>query len=214
MDAIVLLLSNYTRSMPSQELDPATRSARNHVLDELLTSLDRHSPGERGHAERVAVYSVAVAEKLGLTDDELLTIRYAATLHDIGKVRVDASLLSKLGTLSDDDLRAMRMHAVLAEAALTEYDWLAPCLPLIRSHHERWDGNGYPNGLRGAEIPIGARVINLAETFDVLVMRDGDPVMIEDLALAEIEACSGTQFDPDVVQAFLAVQPAIQPLIV
>lgn len=198
--------------MSTHELDDASRMRRNEQLDELLASLDLHSPGERGHAERVAVCAVAIAEKLGLDDETLLLVRYAATLHDIGKVRVDATLLSKIGSLTDDELRAMRLHALLAEAALASIDWLEPCLPMIRHHHERWDGQGYPSGLAGEEIPIGARIINLAETFDVLNMRDGDPVLIEDFALAEIEACSGSQFDPGVVRAFLEIQPVIQPV--
>lgn len=198
--------------MSTHELDDASRMRRNEQLDELLASLDLHSPGERGHAERVAVCAVATAEKLGLDDETLLLVRYAATLHDIGKVRVDATLLSKIGSLTDDELRAMRLHALLAEASLTSIDWLEPCLPMIRHHHERWDGQGYPSGLAGEEIPIGARIINLAETFDVLHMRDGDPVLIEDFALAEIEACSGSQFDPGVVRAFLEIQPVIQPI--
>jgi HD-GYP domain-containing protein (c-di-GMP phosphodiesterase class II) len=185
---------------------------RNDVVRSFLTRLDKHSPSEQGHAERVAVYAVATAEAMGFDDDFLLNIRYAALLHDVGKISLDANLLAKMGKLTEEELDALRLHSMIAAGLLEAIDWLEPCLPDIRHHHERWDGEGYPDGLVGSDIPVGARIINLAETFDVILTGlQGDP-RSEKAALDEIKRCSGSQFDPRVVDAFVSVQPLIQPL--
>lgn len=105
----------------------------------------------------------------------------------------------------------LRLHALIAASVVEAFDWLQPCLPNIRHHHERWDGEGYPDGLAGHDIPLGARIINLAETFDVILMGLHGAPRGEETAIQEIQRCSGTQFDPRVVDAFLTVQPLIQP---
>lgn len=188
------------------------RRERNDAIRSLLTRLDRHSPSERGHAERVAVYAVAIGDALGLDEETLLHVRYAALLHDVGKISVDARLLNKIGRVSDEEMDALKLHSLIAASVLEAFDWLKPCLLDIRHHHERWDGGGYPDGLLGPDIPLGARIINLAETFDVMVAGVHGTQKEEKAAIAEIERCSGTQFDPRVVEAFLKVQPLIQPL--
>lgn len=185
---------------------------RNAILNELLMKLDHHMPSERGHAERVAVYAVATGEKMGLGDEALLDLRYAATLHDVGKIRVDRELLTKMGKLDESELAAMRLHAAIADSVLESIDWLDSALPSIRHHHERWDGTGYPDGLVGSDIPVGARIIHVAEAFDVMVSGGYKEPELEEAALDEIRECSGSQFDPHVVTAFLQVQPLIQPL--
>ena len=149
---------------------------------------------------------------MGLDDEDLLNLRYAAMLHDVGKVSVDGRLLRKMGRLSEEELAALRLHAFLAAGVLEGIDWLRPALPAIRHHHERWDGKGYPDGLAGSEISVGARIINLAETYDVMTNgRQGDAVT-RSAALAEIRVCSGSQFDPSVVDAFLTIEPLIQAI--
>jgi HD-GYP domain-containing protein (c-di-GMP phosphodiesterase class II) len=193
-------------------LTDETRTQRNDIIRSLLVRLDRHSPSERGHAERVAVYTVATGDQLGLDGEALLNLRYAALLHDVGKISVDAQLLRKMGKLSEEEMDALRLHALIAASVIEAFEWLAPVIPDIRHHHERWDGGGYPDGLVGPDIPLGARIINLAETFDVMLAGyTGDPKS-EGAALEEIERCSGSQFDPKVVAAFRKVQPLIQPI--
>lgn len=165
-----------------------------------------------GHAERVAVYAVATGDAMGLDDEFLLNLRYAALLHDVGKISLDAKLLRKMGSLSDEEMESIRLHALIAVGLLETFDWLQPCLPDIRHHHERWDGEGYPDGLVGPDIPLGARIINLAEAFDVISTGLFQDARDEGAALDEIKRCSGQQFDPKVVEAFLRVQPLIQPV--
>jgi HD-GYP domain-containing protein (c-di-GMP phosphodiesterase class II) len=188
------------------------RIERNDIIRTFLNRLDKHSPSEKGHAERVAVYAVATGDAMGLSDDALLELRYASLLHDVGKISIDSQLLTKIGKLSEAEIGALRLHALIAMGMLETFDWLAPCLPAIKHHHERWDGDGYPDGLVGESIPVGARIINLAETFDVILnglVRDS---FTEKAALEEIQRCSGSQFDPTVVKAFIKVQPLIQPV--
>jgi len=186
---------------------------KNDIVRSLLKVLDLHGPGERGHAERVAVYAVATGHEMGLRDDELQDLRYAATLHDVGKVKVDATLVNKLGRLDEEEIEAMKLHSELSLELLEEFDWLKPALPMIIHHHERWDGQGYPTGLPSNLIPLGARIIAVAETFDVLTTDAGwNKPRSTEKALEEVKACVRTQFDPDVVEAFMKVQPLIQPV--
>lgn len=158
------------------------------------------------------MYAVATGGAMGLDEELLLLLRYAALLHDVGKISVDETLLRKMGRLSDEEMNALRLHSLIAASVLEAFDWLEPCLPDIRHHHERWDGGGYPDGLLGPDIPLGARIIGVAEAFDVMVTGNLHGARSEEEALAEVRRCSGTQFDPRVVEAFLRVQPLIQPL--
>jgi HD-GYP domain-containing protein (c-di-GMP phosphodiesterase class II) len=161
----------------------------------------------------VAVYATATGHGLGLQEDDLVLLRWAATLHDVGKISVDPALLKKFGKLTEGELSQLHAHAELAMRVIEEFDWLRPVLPMVRHHHERFDGTGYPDGLSGEEIPLGARIIGVAETFDVLTSPSAwrQPLPREE-AVAEVQRCSGAQFDPDVVVAFCLVEPLVQPL--
>lgn len=179
----------------------------------LLAALDLHGPGEAEHAERVAVYSVATAENLGLSDEEILDVKRAAQLHDIGKLTIKPELLCKLGELTDEDIATLRAHSARSVDVLNEIPWLSNALPMIRHHHERYDGDGYPDCLLGDQIPIGAKIIAVAETFDHIAFGSyWSPPRGRDAAIHEVQAVSGRQFDPAVVKAFCAVEPLIQPL--
>jgi response regulator RpfG family c-di-GMP phosphodiesterase len=187
---------------------------RNNVLRSVLNQLDKFRPGERAHAERAAVYSVAIGQRLGMRNDDLVVLMEAATLHDIGKLAIESTLFAK-PVFDDDDHFAAQLHTILFVKVMPGPDWLERCGPLIRGHHERWDGGGYPDGLAGSEIPFGARIIAVAEAFDTMHTgagwREPQP---EEKVLAHIAAGSGVLFDPEVVAAFLEVQPLIQPLLI
>lgn len=196
------------------DIEQILRQTHNDTIRALVRVLDLHGPGEGDHAERVAVYAVATGEKLGLEPAQLTHLRRAAALHDVGKIAVDRSLLGKFGELDQDEIDELRLHAHMAEEVLAALPWLDDALPMIRHHHEWWDGTGYPDGLKEDAIPLGARVIGVAETYDHLTTVSGwrHPIS-SDEAIEEIRRCSGTQFDPVVVEAFLAVQPIIQPVV-
>jgi len=196
------------------DLLAAIRISQNDTVRALVRALDLHEPGEGDHAERVSVYAVATAERMGLSSDDLDLIRRAAALHDVGKLSISPSLLRKLGDLTQDDIEELRQHAERALQLIDSFEWLRHAVPLIKHHHERWDGHGYPDGLVGEDIPLGARIIAVAESFDVLAHEGGyRPAVTEKEALAEIRSAAGTQFDPTVVNAFCLVQPLIQPLL-
>ena len=199
--------------MEPMEVEPLLLASQNDTIRSLVRALDLHGPGEADHAERVATYAVATGEKMGLGDDDLLKLRRGAVLHDVGKIAIDSSLLCKLGELTDDDFAALRMHAAMCETVLSDLPWLDDVVPMIRHHHERWDGGGYPDGLKEESIPLGARIIGVAETFDHLAFGSSykEPLGT-DLAAQVLMDEAGKQFDPEVVDAFLQVEPLIQPL--
>jgi len=149
-----------------------------------------------------------------MTFEELIRLRQAASLHDIGKMHVDPAILRKSGELSPEELSDLRMHADKARTVIESLNWLAPIMPMITHHHERWDGFGYPDGLAGEAIPLGARIIAVAEAFDTLTgalcWRHS---VEEEHALEEIRKGAGTQFDPRIVDTFLEIQPLVQPIL-
>ena len=194
-------------------IDPANLEVQNDTVRSLVRALETHGPGEGAHADRVAVYATATADRLGLHEEDLINLRWAATLHDVGKIALDPVLLKKMGKLTDGEMSELRSHAELAMRIIEEFSWLKPVVPMVKHHHERFDGSGYPDGLAGEDIPIGARIIAVAETFDVLTQETPwrSPMTVAE-AIEEINRCSGAQFDPEVVGAFCAVQPLIQPV--
>jgi len=164
-----------------------------------------------GHSDRVAVYALAIGKRLDLPKKALNALKSAAILHDIGKVGISRQIVDKLGRLSEREFEIMRLHSSIAIRMLERVEGLKDSLPMIKHHHERFDGKGYPDGLEGHDIPLGARIIAVAETFDMIVSdlpwREGMPL---DEALDEMKKSSGTQFDPMVVEAFLSVIEARQ----
>lgn len=197
----------------AMEIDNEIRKSRNETLRALLEALDLNAPGERMHAERVAVYAVATGAELGLSEEELLRLRYSALLHDVGKTKLDGKLLNKVGQLSDAELDVIRRHAEYSVKLVESYDFLVPAIPGIRSHHERWNGAGYPDGLVGEEIPIAAQIIGMVEAFDVMMNGAAwKSSTTREIALEEIERSAGVEWNPEVVEAFLKVERVIQPI--
>ncbi|MDO8683999.1 MAG: HD-GYP domain-containing protein [Armatimonadota bacterium] len=172
------------------------------TVNALVAATGERDQHAQGHSERVTAYCMVIAERMGLDEETARNLRYAAGLHDVGKIGISRNILNKLGKLTDEEFEVMRMHSLIAVRILSKVDGLKDALPMIRHHHERYDGAGYPDGLAGEDIPLGARVICVAEAYDILAhdapWRDAiDP---KD-ALEEIKRCSGTQFDPKVVDA-------------
>lgn len=159
-----------------------------------------------GHSERVVVYALAIARELGLKGEALGALEVGALLHDIGKVGVSDAILHKPGPLTPDEWTEMRRHPEIGYHLTEQIPFLRPASPVVRHHHERWDGSGYPDGLKETSIPLGARIFALADTFDAMVSdRPYRKGLAPEIAFAEIGRGSGRQFDPAVVDAFLAV---------
>jgi putative nucleotidyltransferase with HDIG domain len=177
------------------------------TLTALASSLELRERYTAGHSERVRSYTLLLAEKLGVTDPPTLEAFAAGALfHDIGKIGIPDAVLLKDAPLDPGEWRVMKAHPDLGAALVGKIRSLGPVRELIRSHHERFDGTGYPRALRGAEIPLGARLFAVADSFDAMTTtRLYRPAMTFDQAVGVIRDGSGTQFDPDVVTAFLAV---------
>jgi hypothetical protein len=173
----------------------------------LVASLARHDPLTRGHSNRVRVLTDLIAEEMALPQADRDRLRWAALVHDVGKLDVPEKLLNKPGKPTDEEWETLRQHPQ-AGADLTEplAHWLGAYSVVAVQHHERFDGNGYPAGLRGHEISLGARIVGLADAFEVMTAsRPYKRAMTRTAALQEVIRCAGTQFDPVVARAFLAV---------
>jgi response regulator RpfG family c-di-GMP phosphodiesterase len=158
------------------------------------------------HISRVAQLALATARRLGVSEREATRTGLAAQLHDIGKTAIPESILAKPGPLDDEEWAFMRCHTLIGERIVAAAPSLAHTAQLVRSSHERLDGQGYPDRLSGTQIPLGSRIIAVCDSFDAMVAprRYRDPSGTPE-AIAELRRCSGTQFDPEVVDAFCAI---------
>ncbi len=173
----------------------------------LVAALSAHDRLTRGHSERVRAYAQMIGTEMGLQGRELDQLRWSALLHDIGKLRIDADILNKPGKLTAAEFEIIKQHPAIGSAFVAPLaDWLGDAVRAVAEHHERWDGNGYPNGLAGNDIAFAARIVSVADTFDVMTsVRSYKRPQSAATARQELARCSGTQFDPAVVRAFLNV---------
>jgi len=175
----------------------------------LAAAIDAKDPYTRGHSERVASYSMALSRHLGLKQDEVFRIHIAAILHDVGKLGIKDGILNKPGGLSDDEFEVMRQHPSIGAQIMSPIRMLKDIIPGIRNHHETWDGTGYPDRLKGDQIPMVARIIGVADTFDAMTTtRPYQTAMTLEYVLAKMRSMSGSRFDPLVIDAFLAAVEA------
>jgi two-component system cell cycle response regulator len=188
----------------------ARRSADEQSRDVLLKALEEHHPDLGAHVHDVGLLAAAVAEELGLGGRELQHVRHAAELHDIGKVAVPSAILDKPGRLDPHEWAFIARHTLIGERILGAAVALRPVATLVRASHEHYDGNGYPDGTRGDDIPLGARIVSVCDAYDAMTSdRPYQRTMTPDEAIAELRRCAGTQFDPTVVAAFCRVGAAI-----
>jgi response regulator RpfG family c-di-GMP phosphodiesterase len=176
------------------------------TLEALVAALDAREHETHAHSQRVREYTLTLAQSLGIKHDELTQIGRAALLHDVGKIGVRDSILLKPGRLNEEEWIEMRKHPQIGYNILQSIEFLSPVAEIVLCHQERWDGNGYPNRLAEEDIPLGARIFAVADTFDAMTSdRPYRKALSFEAAWNEIYRCSGTQFDPRVVQAFLAL---------
>jgi putative nucleotidyltransferase with HDIG domain len=180
------------------------------TLEALAAALDARDSETGGHSSRVTVYTMAMARELGVLEegDDWLDIERAALLHDVGKIGVSDAILNKPGPLTSEEWQQMRKHPAIGYEMLKDVKFLSRAAEIVYAHHERYDGRGYPTGLKGEDVPLGARIFAVADAFDAMTSnRPYRRALSADKAREEIVTNSGTQFDPDVVEAFLRCLP-------
>jgi len=170
----------------------------------LAAAIDAKDPYTRGHSERVARYSIGIGKNLSLSDKEMRNLRISALLHDVGKIGIDDRILRKPGALSEDEFEVMKGHPVKGAAIMSGVAQLIDIIPGMKYHHEKWSGGGYPDGLEGEQIPMQARIVAIADTFDAMTTnRPYQKAMELGYVVEKIKSFAGTRFDPRVVEAFV-----------
>jgi putative nucleotidyltransferase with HDIG domain len=199
-----LLTAVRARLGRSQQLRVAQlQQAYETSLTVLANAIEVRDHYTRGHVERVMAYAFAIAEQLDWRVQQMEQLRFGAILHDIGKIQISEAILRKRDRLTPEEWNEIRRHPISGADMVRDIPYLAPAIPIIRYHHERWDGTGYPDGLVGDAIPIGARIVSVADAFDAMTTeRPYSPARPPQEAYEEILSRSGTQYDPAVVAAF------------
>ena len=181
------------------------------TVEALALAIDAKDQIAPNHIRRVQTYATGVARALGMTEDEIHGVRTAALLHDIGKLAVPEHILAKPGPLTPEEFQKVRIHPQVGADIIASVPFPYPVAPLILSHHERWDGRGYPSGLKGEEIPLGARILCVVDYFDALTSdRPYHKAIGNEAALAILQQDSGKALDPGVVSAFARIMPRLR----
>jgi HD-GYP domain-containing protein (c-di-GMP phosphodiesterase class II) len=190
-----------------EQLEAAARANRELFIGSIrafAAAVDAKDPYTRGHSERVAAYSRTIAKTLGQTEDFQERIWISGVLHDVGKIGIEDRILKKGGVLTADEYEQMKLHPVIGEDILRPLEPLREMLPAIRWHHEAWNGRGYPDGLKGEQIPLIARIVAVADTFDAITTnRPYQKAYSPEYAVETITKLTGARFDAKVVTAFL-----------
>ncbi len=201
-----LTLVNKNLRMRTSDLVDQQRSLFLSTVKSLASAIDAKDEYTRHHSTRVTDFSLKIAAKMGFSEKELGDLELAALLHDVGKIAVPESILNKPGKLTDEEFTLIKEHPARGEAILSPVIELKEISRVVRAHHERYDGKGYPDRLKGREIPIGARIMTIADTYDSITSeRPYRKAASHRYAIKEIISCSGTQFDPEVVENFLEI---------
>src|SRR5438445_124038 len=186
----------------NRELQDAYRT----TLEALGSALDTRDVGTESHSRRVHGYAMATARVYGVPEPDLPALAHGVLLHDIGKIGIPDGILLKPGPLTDEEWKIMRRHPEIGRQLIEKIPFLQGAVPIVYCHHEKWDGSGYPQGLKGEEIPLGARIFMVVDAFDAMTFdRPYSKAQPFDVAKAEIKRCSGKHFDPTVVTAFFNV---------
>jgi response regulator RpfG family c-di-GMP phosphodiesterase len=184
------------------------------TLEALGSALDTRDVGTEAHSRRVHGYALATAREHRVPEADLTDLAHGVLLHDIGKIGIPDAILLKPSPLTPEEWQIMRRHPEIGKALIEKIPFLRGAVPIVYAHHEKWDGSGYPRGLRGADIPLGARIFMVVDAFDAMTFdRPYSVAKPFDLAKAEIKRCAGTHFDPAVVESFFRVpEPLLEEI--
>ena len=203
---LMSLAMTAARAVDKARLFDDLRDLHHETLEAFAQAVDTKDAYTHGHSRRVSYLSVLVARMLRLTGDEIEIIGRASLLHDIGKIGISNSVLFKPGRLTDEEYEMMKTHVIFGENILKPIKRMAAEAKIVRHHHERWDGRGYPDGLKGEEIPIGSAIIGVTDAYDTMTSdRPYRKSLGKEVAKEELHRCAGTQFNPLVVGAFMMV---------
>jgi len=196
-----------------RRVEEATRSlheAYRATLEALGSALDSRDVGTEAHSRRVHGYALATAREYGMAEADIPDLEHGVLLHDIGKIGIPDAILLKPGRLTPEEWQTMRRHPEIGKRLIEGIAFLRGAVPIVYCHHEKWDGSGYPRGLKGDDIPLGARIFSVVDAFDAMTFdRPYSKAIPFDAAQAEIKRCAGSHFDPGVVEAFLRVPDAL-----
>ncbi len=174
------------------------------LLATFSAALEARDPYLGGHSKRVSGFAEDLARSLGWRGERIDALRLGGSLHDVGKIAVNAEVLRKQGPLTSSELRQIQAHPVAGARLIEGVDDFRPALPYVLHHHERWDGSGYPHGLMGEGIPLEARILGVADAFDAMTSaRPYRPALTVEAALGELRRCAGSQFDPTLARSFV-----------
>lgn len=216
-DQLLLLIESAIKSVKqmdeikriNEKLEDSKEQLEQAYLDMVQTlryTVEAKDSYTRGHSDRVSEYSVLIGEKLGLPAEQIKTLRIGGLFHDIGKIGIPDSILLKPAKLTDEEYSQIKNHPSIGAHILGSAAIFQDIIPIVKHHHERYDGNGYPSKLKGEEIPYLARIAALADTFDAMTSRRSyrGPIEVEHVK-EEIKRCEGTQFDPQIAEVFIEI---------
>ncbi len=188
------------------ETNAALENAYLELVETLRLAVEAKDTYTRGHSDRVSAYSVLLGEKLGLSTRRLKTLKIGGIFHDVGKIGVPDSILMKEKGLNDSEFAEIKKHTIVGAEMLEPVSYFKNILPIIKYHHERYDGTGYPEGLKGEKIPYLARIVAVADSFDAMTsMRSYRNSLTRKKVIKQFEIGKGTQFDPQIADAMLDI---------
>jgi putative nucleotidyltransferase with HDIG domain len=204
LEAVISVANTAAMAIENTKLHQTVLEAYKSTIKTLAASIDAKDPYTRGHSQRVMEYALLAGSYLSFSSEEMETLEYAAILHDIGKISIDSTILNKPGSLTKSEWNIIREHPVIGANLLKEIPFLERASELVLCHHEKYNGEGYPNGLSGEDIPLGARLIAVADAFDTMTTdRSYRAAMTVESAVKELNDCAGKQFCPVSVKAFI-----------
>jgi HD-GYP domain-containing protein (c-di-GMP phosphodiesterase class II) len=209
--AIVSIVANVTATaVENSQL--VSRIEKNYfsTIEALTAAIEAKDPYTRGHSKRVTQFAITLAERFGVSETDIRNLQYGATLHDIGKIGISGKILNKTSRLTEDEYEMIKRHPVIGERIIERVDFLQGARPIVRGHHERFDGTGYPDGLRDEEIPFLARIAAVVDFFDALTSdRPYRRAYSAEQALLMVRESIGREFDPVVAREFLEMGSAL-----